>query len=512
MRAGHKGSSNLLACRPASADGVRYTQAHESLTKAFKQIKSIAIHILLLCLVSPIIGQAELSPQEKVEDVSYLSGALLEAHPSAGRYTTVEAVMSLAQSLKEAVSFGKEKFSFRLAVAHIVARMHCVHTSLLSAKRITKKYLRKHGLPAVLPVQTWYDGEELWLAHVFLDTLRDLKGMRVDSIDHKPVGEVMEALMKYRSGDGYGDAFMRATINRSVQFSLLYKQYYQPDTAIYMSGTVRGERKTALVPFRKMKIPVLRRSVKNPLFETPNHSFYLDSQSMAAVLRIESFNPQRKTRRFYRNLFSWLEENRVTDLVIDLRGNSGGNINEAKRLLTYTQDTTVFYTLEKQRQKLCRYGTFMSNYYAFADFIRRRVFSCAKRYRKDGRFILEQRKKPRKKHRFKGQIYILQDGFTASSSSFVSAYLDQNANAIVIGTESGGGAAGNNGLLYATSKLPNSRIRVRLPQYWLNYHLKPDRGRGVVPDIPVHYTIDDVMAHRDLEMQVVRSIIKKNKS
>ena len=172
----------------------------------------------------------------------------------------------------------------------------------------------------------------------------------------------------------------------------------------------------------------------------------------------------------------------------------------------------MFYTLEKLKQNLCRYGTFMSSYYAVVDFLRRRVFSCARKYRSGERYVIEQRRKPRRKHRFDGQIYILQDGFTASSASFVSTYLDQNANAIVIGTESGGGAAGNNGLFYATSRLPNSGIKVRLPQYWLNYHLKPDRGRGVVPDFPVQYTIDDIMAHRDLEMRVVRSFIKRNKS
>ena len=225
-------------------------------------------------------------------------------------------------------------FSFRLAIAHIVARMHCIHTSLLSGTRITKKYIRRHGLPTVLPVQPYYDGNRLWIADVFLDTLDGLKGMQVDSIDHMPAGEVMGSMMKYRSGDGYGDAFMQATINRSVQFSLLFKQYFNPDTAIMVTGTVRGERKKALIPFRKMKIPVYRRTVESPVLQTRNHTFHIDSQSMAGVLRIESFNPQRKVRRFYRDLFSYLGENQVRDLVIDLRGNSGGNINEAKLLLS----------------------------------------------------------------------------------------------------------------------------------------------------------------------------------
>jgi hypothetical protein len=34
-------------------------------------------------------------------------------------------------------------------------------------------------------------------------------------------------------------------------------------------------------------------------------------------------------------------------------------------------------------------------------------------------------------------------------------------------------------------------------------------GRGVFPDFPVTYTINDVLANRDLEMEKAKELIKK---
>jgi C-terminal processing protease CtpA/Prc len=444
---------------------------------------------------------------EKEADLDFLENALLFAHPSAGRYTSKETIIDHLDKLKEHVRSDMLSIPFRFEVARIVAQMKCVHTSVLRGKRTTRKSIRKNGLPRIMPIRFYFDGNDLWVVESLFDSLKIIEGMRIDSLDHRPINEVVNEMMHYRSGDGYSPTFMKSILNWNVNFSNLYKNYFEPDTFVtaFLSG--KGKQMHISIPYARTVMPLEPIPEQNVIFETPNHRFWMDSTTEACILEIASFNPQKKVNRFYRQVFEYLDTHNVDNLVIDLRGNSGGNIKEAERLLGYTVDTTVFYTLEKSRSALWRYTTFMSNYMAFMNFLKRKVLSFARRYKKDGLFILEQKNKVQKRYLFDGQIYVIQDGFTASSASFVSTYLKQHSDAIIIGSESGGGAAGNNGLLYATTKLPHSKIKIRMPQYWLNYHLLPDAGRGVLPDFPTYYSIADVMEKNDLEMETARRLI-----
>ena len=99
---------------------------------------------------------------------------------------------------------------------------------------------------------------------------------------------------------------------------------------------------------------------------------------------------------------------------------------------------------------------------------------------------------------------MITNGYSASSSSYLASLLKYKVKATVIGEESGGGAAGNNGLYYTTVHLPNSKIRVRIPYYWLNYQLIPDKGRGVMPDVPLNYDVNLLKEQKDLEMDWVK--------
>lgn len=467
----------------------------------------IALFILAICLNGT--AQGSLSTEEKIDDIEYLKNALLFAHPSTGRYTPQDTIISQLDQLKKSIETDSQATAFRLEIARIVSQMKCVHTAVLRGKQGSKKAMRKMGAPRIMPFQFFFDGTDLWIAKSYLDTFKTMEGMRVDSLDHRPVAEIMDKLMGFRSGDGYSPVFMETMINWKVNFSSLYMAYFKPDTIVTASLSKNGKKRTLRLPYTKAKIPFTGKQNQEFIFSTPNHRFWVDSISGAGVLRIAAFNPQKKVKRFYRNVFNYLNEHDISDLIIDMRWNTGGNIHEAEKLLSYTVDTTVFFTLERSKSALGRYTTFMSNYLAFMNFIKRKVISFARRYRKGELFILEQKTKPQKEDRFSGNVYVIQNGFTASSGSFVSTYLKKHVNAVIVGTESGGGAAGNNGLFYATSKLPHSKIQVRLPQYWLNYHLIPDKGRGVLPDIPIRYSVDDIMQKSDLEMKEIRKLIRR---
>jgi C-terminal processing protease CtpA/Prc len=111
--------------------------------------------------------------------------------------------------------------------------------------------------------------------------------------------------------------------------------------------------------------------------------------------------------------------------------------------------------------------------------------------------------KPSKKRHYNGQVFVLINGMSFSASSQTATFLKENSNAIIIGEETGGGSRAINGMQIPVLRLPESRLLIHIPQVHLKYQLGKDEGKGVMPDIPIHYTLDDVLAHKKLEWEAV---------
>ena len=120
---------------------------------------------------------------------------------------------------------------------------------------------------------------------------------------------------------------------------------------------------------------------------------------------------------------------------------------------------------------------------------------------------------PPKENVFTGQLYVLINGITFSSAADLAADLRKTTNAIFIGEESGGlfeGPTGGNSIVI---QLPNSKIMVRISpniQIGSQYQKHPI-GRGVLPDHPIEYFIDDLVRKRDPEMEKAFRLIKNRK-
>ena len=93
-------------------------------------------------------------------------------------------------------------------------------------------------------------------------------------------------------------------------------------------------------------------------------------------------------------------------------------------------------------------------------------------------------------------IVILQDEFSASGSELLAAALQENGRATVMGTDSFG-----KGTVNHVRELSNGGAVYVSIARWLT----PDRnlieGRGVIPDIVVEFTLEDIEAQRDIQAE-----------
>lgn len=91
--------------------------------------------------------------------------------------------------------------------------------------------------------------------------------------------------------------------------------------------------------------------------------------------------------------------------------------------------------------------------------------------------------------------------------------VEEFGGAVLIGEETGsrieGFAAGSTETIY----LPHSRIKIDIPRYHIiNLLADADNitNRGLIPDHEIAYTIEDILADIDLEMNKALELIAKN--
>lgn len=120
--------------------------------------------------------------------------------------------------------------------------------------------------------------------------------------------------------------------------------------------------------------------------------------------------------------------------------------------------------------------------------------------------------KPKLKNHYDKNILVLINGGSFSASCLVSAYLKSDNKAIFIGEETGGTIEGCNAGIMPNYKLPNTKIKIRMPAFRVIHDVSPTLTRhGILPDYKIHFTLDDLILRKDLELSKAMELIHTKK-
>lgn len=92
-------------------------------------------------------------------------------------------------------------------------------------------------------------------------------------------------------------------------------------------------------------------------------------------------------------------------------------------------------------------------------------------------------------------VVVLQDEFSASGSELFAAALQENGRAMVVGTTSFG-----KGTVNHVRELSNGGAVYVSIARWLTPDRNQIEGRGIIPDVPITLTVEDIEAGRDIAM------------
>lgn len=419
--------------------------------------------LLLLCLLftSITFTAQKIGKANAIEDLIFLNNAVTYGHPvnynpSKSKVTLDKLVEKLQKTKKDSLDHSE----FRLWLNEAIYTIGCVHTRI-SAGLTNEKTIKNRYFPSLLLLKS---GQ-------LVDTLSN----QISSINGISSKRINSDIEHFYACDGATNALATEAFNRNS--SLIISKYFDfPE-----NYTIKNENQTIVL----QAIKELPKSKElhfnaNEIFKNNTNLFYV--KDGIAIIKITAFYKTDKS--FYKKTFDYLKKNNVANLIIDLRGNLGGNREAAVSLTKDLVQNSFGYSILQPKLETKKYLNGKGKFYLFLSKLKYNVGAIfkSKQTALGREFVYNY--KP-KHNNFKGQLFVITDGYTASAATMVTSWLKQHTKATFIGQQSGGGYNGNNGGSFPTLTLPNSKYQITFPAYRLILDKTSDQNEGIVPDIQI---------------------------
>jgi hypothetical protein len=464
--------------------------------------------------------QKKYAASELQEDAQILEKILESNHPGLYWYTPKEKMDVYFAETIQGLQDSLNEVEFRNRIAVLVSQIRCGHTIVRYSNQFIR-YLSKNRVPQFpLSLKTW-DDSLVVLANV--NPKSNIKrGTIITSINGKSNRSLLDSFFKFISIDGNAASYKSQIVSNN--FGAWYRNVFGIDSSyliVYLDslGIERKETVRSFRPFtlerskmdslqklmNAFKIPTkkeIRKAKRNAAL-----SLSFDDSTSTAYMHLAGFS-MNGLQKFMRKSFHQIETNKTQNLIIDLRDNGGGHLNNSIRLTRY---------LAKHPFKVADTVAAINRNFAYGKYIHQSFwfwfplnFNTTKM--EDGRYHYHrfETKKydPFEKHHFNGNIYLLQGPSTFSAASVFTASLKGQDNVQLVGEETGGGYYGNSAIHLLTVVLPNTKIQISLPLFRVVLDKDRPMGRGVMPDILVPTNSFAIKQGVDLKMQVVKEKIK----
>jgi len=483
-----------------------------------------AIFTFLILLSSHVFAQ-DLIPADKLqEDYAILKQSLEELHPALYKYDDKETREKDFAALKESLNQDLTPLEVYAKIAAFTAKIKCGHTYANYWNQ--NKEIRTHFIEAEnkLPF-TFRIIEEKMYVHQNLSNDPQLQsGDQLLSIDGISAEEILSSLLSYVNSDGNNDGKRYFELQVFGQdnynaFDIFYPLLFEVGNKLEVKVSTyesQREKSFSLSPLtRKERFQRLNERFGKQIESYDDYWKFEIRDNKVGVLTLGTFVTWKMSlnwRKFIKDAFSQMERKNIDKLILDIRGNGGGNSSVQELLFGYLTDKAAQrgpfqQTLKSQAvsEELRPYiGTWNKG---MMDVSNRTQQMSNGFYTFNRGGLINQQVKPKSKA-FEGDVYVLADASNSSGTFFLLHYLKQNELATILGQESGGNMQGITGGQIFFLNLPNSGIEVDIPV--IGYYPTVDRpNEGVKPDVEVKPSVDDLVKGIDTEMEKALELARK---
>jgi hypothetical protein len=406
------------------------------------------------------------SREELQQDFLQLRESLETIHPALYEFTSKESFDLLFDNQYELIKNKIPVEEFLKLLEPIIAAVGCGHTGLWLPNNYwyiaPKKYF---------PLKLKFIGKNVFVAGQYGDPVLMPVGSKILSINDRPINDITEILIASHRADGFNSAFKSARVEK--KFSKLYALHFGfPNKFnVQFTGPDKQHKQTRILD------PVDIGKINSEPLRGDLLGFEIVERINTAILTINNFIYYDRLdmfKSFIDSTFAEIQRKNIENLVIDLRGNDGGDPFCSTYLLSYIEKEPVPYFSEPH-----------GSYAPLADPI------------------------PLADNNFKGNVYTLIDGNGFSTTGHFCAVLKYNDISAFVGTELGSTYICNGATRNITLK--NTQI-ILWTAHRHSYSVavkEMDKRRGIIPDYIVEPGVDDLITGRDAVKEFTLMLIEK---
>lgn len=493
-------------------------------------MKKIIYFAILVAAVfsSNVSAQSTILQSDKMrQDISTLKEALTNLHPGLYLYNTKEQIEGYFSELETKTKTPLDEKQFYLLISQLTAKIKCGHTFLNPLnidENIAERIFPKQSLPFYFVIVD----RKIIVTHNYSDNNKIARGDEISKINGIPSNKIIDALLTVSRGDGnnsigkrlsnlnlipeedyehalfdvYFPLFFPADSN---QFSLEVKHFNRRRKRFVVTSISPGQRKNA---FEKQfgKIPKYEKTWDYKL---------LDEKT--AFLKFGTFsfwNSDFKWQPYLESIFKDLQSKpAIKNLVIDIRGNEGGNGEIRDAILSYITtkpitgeyESKICYSFLRVPDSLSKYLSTWDKTFKQpkneADFVKNEIGLYEKKQTNASDVINPN------PHGFTGRVYLLTNAVNSSSTFDMAWTFQANKLGVIVGEPTGGTKRGLNGGQMFFLTLPNSKFEIDLPI--VHYYHKGFPDEGVMPDYVVETTREAIQNDQDRQLSFTLKMLVK---
>lgn len=491
-----------------------------------------------------------LSEQQQLEDINYLQNKIYKYQPAIDLFIPKNALDKKFDSLRQLTNTPKKSNEFYLSIAPVVYSIKQGHNFVGPVtKKLDKKEskrITKLGRNPYSQFDYLFENDKLYLLNNFSKDTLIPKGAEVLKIGELTPQQIKEKYWKTIVSDGFNTTFykysfakrisMYAQIEMGIVDSLKYQFKFKDsvfERTIYRPNFKKNNTIVKKDSLSKKQINQKELKVKNRVERKKKALYGYDSErkqynrelifksndSSVAIIKIRNFSTG-NYKDFYKQSFDSLQKKQITTLILDLRNNPGGKLNDIKKLASYFTDKP--YQLIEPVNLTKRNSLWQSNYFTGAPFWAYPFLATAYPVFKTIEFVRPKNNQGNytysvsasrlhepSPNNFKGKVYVLINGGSFSASCLISAHLKTLKNVTFVGEETGGGANQTTAGRMPMFELTNSKLNFNvLLMDNRSKNQSEEFGRGIMPDVTINYTINDVINNTDPQMEWINREIE----
>ncbi|WP_340202260.1 S41 family peptidase [Ascidiimonas sp. W6] len=467
------------------------------------------------------------TPSQIEEDLKILQKILPFVHPAVYKYRDSLTLQNDFKILEEELKRNPTISNAYGEVSKLAAKIKCSHTFTNPWNQGVNVKMALFNQPDKIPFTFNRIGKRLFIDKNASDNEALSKGLELVALNGVAIDEVLTNLMQYIASDGnntekqlerllvtgeekfaFFDIFYPIAYGSADVFSLTLKDLKTNQTFETKVKATSKTNRTKVLIERYGKIATSVREGWN--FEL------IDAQT--AKLSMKSFAVQRNEfdwKAYLNDVFEQLENKSITNFIIDIRGNEGG------------QGEVGEYILERVIQKPLKIQDMQStvSYLKIPEEFKKYIktwdkfpYSFKGKYteKRDGVYVLKSKYSVKEKvykplkNGYKGKVFLLTDASNSSATHLMAAYAKQAEEITIVGQETGGNQLGTNGSFMFFLRLLNTFVELDIPviNMYVPVGTTPKDG-GIQPDVSVIRKATDFINNKDVELAKVLEIIKE---